>query len=60
MEPKYDPETKTWIGACVPYPFGNSSVSELAFKNMKENLDHICMVGRIFFYGKNLNSNEFR
>lgn len=40
----YDSKTKTWSGPKVPYPFGNASVGELIFDNLKKNLDFVCQV----------------
>lgn len=42
--PKFDPETKIWKGATVPYPFGEKGVAQVVFENMKANLQHICQV----------------
>lgn len=48
--PKFDPETKIWKGATVPYPFGEKGVAQVVFENMKANLQHICQVKNLQKY----------
>lgn len=46
--PKFDPVTKVWHGAITPFPFGQKGVAEIAYENMKANLDHVCQVTKTY------------
>uniref|UniRef100_A0A336L0Y1 CSON001432 protein n=1 Tax=Culicoides sonorensis TaxID=179676 RepID=A0A336L0Y1_CULSO len=55
--PKYDPESKIWKGAVVPYPFPeNSGVIDVTLNLMKQNLDWVCQIsddsGEIYTYAR--------
>lgn len=40
----YDSYSKTWAGPLASYPYGWSGVGEIAFQNMKENLENVCQI----------------
>lgn len=54
----YDSYSKTWAGPLGSYPYGRAGLGEIAFRNMKRNLTHICQIsedsGEIYTYERML------
>lgn len=56
----YNPESKTWAGPIIPYPYGTAGIGELMLENMKGNLNFVCQIsddsGEIYTYERMLNA----